>query len=95
MEEKSYLDELGGGAKKQESLKQVFKARHFLSRKYGKIYIRFGKPLSLKEYLDHRGDLGEETCRHLAFHLIQSINSITLVTPLALISSAIKFTKKK
>lgn len=89
MEEKSYLDELGGGAKKQESLKQVFKARHFLSRKYGTIYIRFGKPLSLKEYLDHRGDLGEETCRHLAFHLIQSINRVTLVTPLALISSAI------
>ena len=89
MEEKSYLDELGGGAKKQESLKQVFKARHFLSRKYGTIYIRFGKPLSLKEYLNHRGDLGEETHRNLAFHLIQSINRITLVTPLALISSAI------
>ena len=89
MEEKSYLDELGGGAKKQESLKQIFKARHFLSRKYGTIYIRFGKPLSLKEYLNHRGDLGEETHRHLAFHLIQSINRITLVTPLALISSAI------
>jgi glycerol-3-phosphate O-acyltransferase len=89
MEEKSYLEELGGGTKKKESIIQVFKARHFLNRKFGKVYIRFGKPLSLKEYLGRKGDSGKEMPTHLAFHLIQSINSVTLVTPLALIASAI------
>ena len=89
LEEKSYLKELGGAEKEQESFKQVLKSRHFLKRKYGKIYIRFGKPLSLKKYLAQIGDLREPTHRHLAFHLIQSINKVTLVTPLALISSAI------
>ncbi len=89
MEEKSYLEELGGGTKKRESILQVFKARRFLNRKYGKVYIRFGKPLSLKEYLGLKGDSGKEMPTHLAFYLIQSINSVTLVTPLALIASAI------
>lgn len=89
LEEKSYLKELGGVEKERESFKQVLKSRSFLKRKYGKIYIRFGKPLSLKEYLARIGDLGEQTHRHLAFHLIQSINKVTLVTPLALVASTI------
>ncbi len=89
LEEKSYLKELGGTEKERESFKQIIKARRFLKRKYGKIYIRFGQPLSLKEYLIQVGDLGDQTNRLLAFHLIQSINKIILVTPLALISSAI------
>ena len=89
MEEKSYLEELGGGTKKKESIIQVFKARHFLNRKFGKVYIRFGKPLSLKEYLAGKGDSEKETPTHLAFHLIQSINDVTLVTPLALVATAI------
>ena len=89
LEEKSYLKELGGVEKEQESFKQVLKSRRFLKRKYGKIYIRFGKPLSLKEYLARTGNHGEQTHRHLASHLIQSINKVTLVTPLALVASAI------
>jgi glycerol-3-phosphate O-acyltransferase len=89
MEEKSYIEELGGGTKKKESIMQVFKARHFLNRKFGKVYIRFGKPLSLREYLGRKGDAGKEMPTHLAFHLIQSINNVTLVTPLALIATAI------
>lgn len=89
MEEKSYLEELGGETKKKESIIQVFKARHFLNRKFGKVYIRFGKPISLKEYMGGKGDSGKDVPTHLAFHLIQSINNVTLVTPLALIASAI------
>ena len=65
------------------------RARHFLKRKYGKIYIRFGRPLSLQEYLAQKGDTGEDGHRHLAFHLIRSINKVTLVTPMALVAMAI------
>ena len=89
IEEKSYLKELRGGVKKQESFKQVLKARHTLKRKYGKIYIRFGQPLSLTEYLPQNEDHGHETQRRLAFHLARSINNVTPATPLALITSAI------
>lgn len=89
MEEKSYLKELGGDVKKNESLLQILKARRLLKKRYGKIYIQFGKPFSLKVYLQENGDLAGGTHNQLAFHLIKSINKVTLVTPLALIASAI------
>jgi len=89
LEEKSHLKELWGGEKKKESLVQILKARHFLKTRYGKAYIRFGHPISLKEYLTQEGYVEGKTHRHLAFHIIQSINKVTLVTPLAVIASAI------
>jgi glycerol-3-phosphate O-acyltransferase len=89
LEEKSHLKELWGGEKKKESLLQILKARHFLKTRYGKAYIRFGHPISLKEYLTRKGYVKGKTHRHLAFHIIQSINNVTLVTPLAVIASAI------
>ena len=89
MEEKSYLKELGGSEKKKESLKQVLKARRLLKIRYGKIYVQFAKPLSLTEYIQKNEDLEEDSNRQLAFHLIKSVNRVTIVTPLALIASAI------
>ena len=89
LEEKAYLKELSGEKKKKESFNQFLKVRHFLKRKYGKIYIRFGRPLSLKEYLSRLGDTDEAAHRQLAFHLINGINEVTVVTPLALLASAI------
>ena len=88
-EENAYLKEIGGGAKEQESLKEFMKVRSILKRKYGKVYIRFGQPVSLKAYLEEKEPIGEGTDRHLAFHLTRSINRVTLVTPLALIATAI------
>lgn len=89
LEEKSYLKELGGTEKKQESFKQIIKARRFLKKKYGKIYIRFGEPLSLNQYLDGKEVLEQDSLKPLAFQLIRSINKATLVTPLSLTASAI------
>ncbi|MGD8387694.1 MAG: 1-acyl-sn-glycerol-3-phosphate acyltransferase [Desulfobacteraceae bacterium] len=89
LEEKAYLKELAGGEKEKENIRQVIRARHFLKRKYGKIYIRFGEPVSLKDYLavQHTGDMKPH--KQIAFHLIRSINSVTLVTPLSLVASAV------
>ncbi len=89
LEEKSYLKEIRGGEKEQESLKEFLKARGILKRKYGRIYIRFGQPVSLKEYLEQEVATGEEAAQRLAFDLIRSINRVTLVTPLALMATAI------
>lgn len=89
LEEKAYLKELGGGGKKNENFKQVLTARRFLKRKHGKIYIRFGQPISLKEYLAQKGIPVPSASQPLAFDLTKSINKVTLVTPLALIASAI------
>jgi len=55
LEDKAFLQEASGGKKEQESFRQIIRARHFLKRRYGKIYIRFGEPVSLNEYLKNRG----------------------------------------
>jgi glycerol-3-phosphate O-acyltransferase len=89
IEEKSYLKEIGGGEKKQESLQQLLTARRFLKRRYGKIYIRFSHPLSLKEYLSMGQEAEKESQIKLAHHLVQSINAVSLVTPLSLVATAI------
>ncbi len=89
LEEKSYLKELGGGTKEHETFRQLLKTRHFLKRKYGKIYIRFDQPISLKQYLARDTHGGEEIHRRLALHVMQAINRISLVTPLAIVATAI------
>jgi glycerol-3-phosphate O-acyltransferase len=95
IEGKSYLKEVGGGLKEKENFKQILKARRFLKRRYGKIYIRFDKPFSLNEYLNEK-KLGIDEIHHnLAFHLVDSINNVSLVTPLALVSTAILSNHRK
>ncbi len=89
MEEKSYLNELNGGTKAREDIKQMIKARHFLKKRYGKIYIRFSDPFSLNEYLADKDQKEHDIPQDLAFHLIRRINGASLVTPLSLIATAI------
>jgi glycerol-3-phosphate O-acyltransferase len=89
LEEKSYLKEVGGDSKKQENFWEILKARHFLNRKHGRIYIRFGQPLSLTEYLEQGERPAEAALEDLAFHIIRAINKVTLVTPLALVATAL------
>ena len=89
IEEKSYLKELSGAQKKTENMGQIIQARRFLKRNYGKIYIRFSEPFSLNEYISNKDLSRKETHRDLAFHLIKSINDVSLVTPLSLVATAI------
>lgn len=94
-EEKAYLKEMLGGAKEKESFRQMWKARKSLKRTYGKIYIRFGEPVSFREYSESTGSSPHQIHRQLALDLIRSINRVTLATPLALVSSAILTTHRK
>ncbi len=96
LEEKAYLQELGGKKKEAESVGQLVKARKFLKRRYGRAYIQFSPPLSLKEYLDQHPsyDLAQaEDLRRLSlelsFQVIQAINRVSVVTPFALVCAAL------
>ncbi|HDM10442.1 MAG TPA: hypothetical protein ENF92_08005 [Desulfobacteraceae bacterium] len=95
MEERSYMREQKGEAKERESFRQVLKARQLLKKKYGKIYIRFGEPFSLRDYLGRSQARSNELEASLALKLVCAINEVTPVTPLALISSAILSRVKK
>lgn len=100
LEERSYLDELGGGEKDPESFSQVIRARRFLKKRYGKIYINFHEPISLRMLLsqsgspmEHMQDMDEEQrdsfCRNLGFRIINAIDRMSVVTPHALVAGAI------
>jgi glycerol-3-phosphate O-acyltransferase len=97
LEESSYLNEIEGGQKKPESFSQVIQARKFLKTRYGRIYIKFHEPISIKERLDQNNtsitalqpkELNT-LCRYLGFRIINAINKVTVVTPHALTASAI------
>ncbi len=104
IEEKSYLHELGGGQKEPENFLQVIRARKFLKKRYGKIYIQFHEPISLGQLLSRNNQvLAQMTSkeknaliRNLGSRLLDAINRVTVVTPHALVASAIlNFSKEK
>jgi glycerol-3-phosphate O-acyltransferase len=97
IEEKSYLHELGGGQKETENFFQLIRARKFLKKRYGKIYIQFHEPISLNQLLSrYNQPLGQMTSkeknaliRYLGYRVLNAINRVTVVTPHAVVASAI------
>jgi glycerol-3-phosphate O-acyltransferase len=89
MEEKSYLKEVGGESKQAENFWQMIRARGLLRKRYGKIYIQFGHPVSLNDYLAGAGGLNKATQRGLAYEMVRSINAVTIVTPLSIMATAV------
>jgi glycerol-3-phosphate O-acyltransferase len=95
LEEKAYLQELEGAKKEAESVGQLVKARKFLKKRYGRAYIQFSEPLSLKKYVEqlHQAEPGDLQARHhgqeLSYRIIQAINQISVVTPFALVCAAL------
>ena len=97
LEEKSYLQELEGGQKEPETLKAVIKARKFLAKRYGKIYIQFDDPISMNELLEKMGTPLAEMkpkeqnalCRNLGYRIINAINRSAVITAYGLVAGAI------
>lgn len=97
MEERAYLRELSGESKQAESLMQLVRSRKYLKMRYGRAYINFGDPVSLKKHVSAHGmalsDLSNEQRRTLysqvGRQITWSINQVTVVTPFALVAAAI------
>jgi len=97
LEETSYLHEVEGGQKKPENVWQVIKARKFLQRRYGKVYLQFGSTISVND-LASRGKTALKAmshkdfnmfCRSLGHRIVHAINQVSVVTPHALTAAAI------
>jgi glycerol-3-phosphate O-acyltransferase len=97
LEEKSYLQEVEGGQKPPENLRQVIKARKFLKRRYGKVYLQFSAPMSVNDLagqgatpLPHMSPKqSNRFCRSLGHRIAHAINQASVVTPQALAAAAI------
>ncbi len=89
----AHAAEQQGGAKEAESATWMVKTLGNLRRRYGKIYIRFGKTLSLAETVERGVDLGSEEGRlivpKIAFEISKRINDATPITPVSLVTLAL------
>jgi len=103
LEEGAYLKEVKGSSKKQESLAQLVRARSVLKKRYGKVYVKFSQPISLKSYME-RFALEFKTLkpkerhamyRDFAWRIIHHINNASMVTPFALVAAVILTTSKR
>ncbi len=96
LEEGAYLHEIEGGQKRPENFWQVLKARKFLKKRYGKIYVQFHEPISLSDYLSQQNLSMQEMSpkeqngltRYLGYRLINAIDSVTVITPHAVVAGA-------
>jgi len=97
LEESAYLHEVGGGKKEPESFLQMLKIPELTKKRYGRIYLNIDEPMSLNDLLSKWGSDIQKMpskelnafCRNLGHRVIHSINSVSVVTPFALVASAI------
>ncbi|MCK9230301.1 MAG: 1-acyl-sn-glycerol-3-phosphate acyltransferase [Syntrophales bacterium] len=97
IEEKSYLQELGGGVKKKESTAGIVKSSRVLKKRYGRVYLNIGEPIQIKEYLDRADPSIEERTteerqslyRKMGYEIAHRINDVSVVTPFALVAAAL------
>jgi glycerol-3-phosphate O-acyltransferase len=95
LEEKAYLSELEGKTKEKESVGQLVRARKFLKRRYGRAYIQFSEPISLRDHLARHPASGDEAeqiqtvSTDLAAQVVEAINRVSVVTPFSLVCAAL------
>ncbi len=105
LETKSLLRELSGGEKKKESFRALLGLPRFLVRRYGRIYIQFEEPISLRALAQQR--LGEAASsltlepeeaetdskrslvRALSNRVAYGINRAITITPVGLVAAAL------
>ena len=92
IEEKAYLQELGGAEKEKEKATQMIKSGKLLRKRYGRVYMNVGDPILLKSYLAAQGKPLEEMTiderqslyRRIGYTIVKAINKVSVVTPFAL-----------
>jgi glycerol-3-phosphate O-acyltransferase len=103
MEEKAYLREIEGQEKPKESLRGVIRSLSIIKRRFGKIYINFDDPISLKGYLrglKEKKDESPSIKKHdipyyMAYKIAHRINRAMMVVPTSLTAAAILAAAKR
>lgn len=97
IEARSYSRELGGGTKAKESVGGLLSTRKVLRSKYGRVYVDFDEPISLRAFAAARGfeikprpeiEAGDDPpaerkafVAQLGHRVVFGINRVTRVTP--------------
>lgn len=107
-EGRSFVDELSGRPKQRESLWGVLSAVRVLRRHFGKVYVNFGEPLPLADWLNEHhpdwraaareespaGDWQRAAVGAIAGELTRRINDAALINPVNLVALALLSTPR-
>ncbi|MBM7059869.1 glycerol-3-phosphate 1-O-acyltransferase PlsB [Pseudomonas sp. UL073] len=108
LEGRTYLGELRGATKKKESIFDLFKVVGALKQRFGQVWVNFGEPIKLAEFLDHEQpgwrdeELGpqfrpawlNDTTNRLAERVAQHLNEAAAINPVNLVALALLSTPK-
>jgi glycerol-3-phosphate O-acyltransferase len=104
VEERSYVHELGGGEKEKENIGALIKSSEILRSRYGRLYVQFGSILDFDQVCAEELDSGDGSfpdvhalkpaqrrllVQRLAHRIVFEINRVTVVTPAALVATAL------
>jgi glycerol-3-phosphate O-acyltransferase len=110
IEERSFVHELSGGDKQSENVSDLIKSSSILRSKWGRLYVQFGDIIDFDEFqaetvqrsgveLSNIDDITAEQQRNavraLAHKVMYSINEVTVVTPAALVATALLSHQKR
>ncbi|WP_439887813.1 glycerol-3-phosphate 1-O-acyltransferase PlsB [Pseudomonas sp. MBLB4123] len=108
LEGRTYLGELRGASKKKESVFDIFKVLGALKQRFGQVWVNFGEPLKLAEFLDQQQpdwreqDHGaqfrpawlNQATNRLGARVAQRLNEAAAVNPVNLVALALLSTSK-
>ncbi|MGC4010738.1 MAG: glycerol-3-phosphate 1-O-acyltransferase PlsB [Pseudomonas sp.] len=108
LEGRTYLGELRGAAKKKESIFDIFKVIGALKQRFGQVWVNFGEPIHLDDFLDQQQpdwreqELGpefrpawlSETTNHLARDVARHLNDAAAINPVNLVALALLSTTR-
>ena len=100
VEESSMIEELEGGKKRPESMLGLVRARKYLRRRFGSVFVNFGEPISLAQTLEGRracfaadAEEGEPERRafveHLGYELAERINWAMVANSTSVLAAAL------
>ena len=110
IEERSFVHELSGGDKQSENMGGLLKSSSVLRSKWGRLYVQFGDIIDFDEFVSNLvqrqgsagatiAEIGEQqqraAVRALAHKVMYSINEVTVVTPAALVATALLSHQKR
>jgi glycerol-3-phosphate O-acyltransferase len=95
IEEDAYAMEMKGVKKESENISQLIKASRILKRRYGKVYVRFSEPFSIRDFskgndaIQKSGADQNIITRELSWEILGSINNNTVATSTSVLAAAI------
>jgi glycerol-3-phosphate O-acyltransferase len=95
IEEKGFTSELAGSEKKKENFLEVLKASRILRKKFGKIYVQFNDPISIRDFNQIRSLPEHDISLNIALKISYDITEVATILPIQLVAIVLLTNEKR